>query len=210
MKLVTIIGNDAGIEYGLDKPAITLGRDSDVDIIIRDLQASRRHAEIRQKGGQLFITDLGSTNGTFVNGVQIQGTQALHVGDEIRIGNVALRLQEGQVAVQPRPPAPAGRGKQEWAPRVGAGGKRRGAPDAVPPRGNLKWVLVGVAAPIIVMIGCMLIWWLTRPGGGLSEAGQGVGTSTPTAQATAAPGLPGPALPAVPDIGLPTGPGKPD
>ena len=126
MKLVTTQGDDASIEYGLDKPVITLGRGSDADIVIRDPQASRHHAEIRVIGDHFTITDLGSTNGTFVNGVQIQGTHTLQPGDEIRIGHAILRLEEGRVAA---PPLPLARSST----------KSRPAPEVAPPRGNFRW-----------------------------------------------------------------------
>src|SRR5512147_2923182 len=65
----------------------TLGRMPDHDIVIADEAASRTHAMLElDEGDQLVIRDAGSTNGTFVNGHQISGVQALSHNDQIRIG----------------------------------------------------------------------------------------------------------------------------
>ena len=64
----------------------TLGRSRDCEIVIDDPNASRRHAELRPRGGAWVITDLGSTNGTRVNGRTVQGPEVVRPGDEIEIG----------------------------------------------------------------------------------------------------------------------------
>src|SRR4051812_38871696 len=75
--------------------AVVLGRALDCDVCIADSDISRKHCRIELAVDQWIVRDLGSTNGTFVNGVRT--TQApLHVGDTLRVGNAALRfdLQE--------------------------------------------------------------------------------------------------------------------
>ncbi|MDI1462374.1 ATP-binding cassette domain-containing protein [Catellatospora sp. KI3] len=67
-----------------------LGRDSDNDIVIDDLQASRRHAELRRVGNSYQIVDLGSRNGTFLNGRRVLKATALHSGDLVSIGRHEL------------------------------------------------------------------------------------------------------------------------
>ena len=63
-----------GITRVLDRP-LRIGRADDSDVVIRDLQVSRRHAELRDLGGGRFrLTDTGSSNGTFVNGQRITTT----------------------------------------------------------------------------------------------------------------------------------------
>jgi pSer/pThr/pTyr-binding forkhead associated (FHA) protein len=71
-----------------------------------DHELSRRHARLaRDAGGQLTIEDLGSANGTFVNGERVGGRQVLKMGDSIQIGSTTLRLTH--VGQAPAPPAPA-------------------------------------------------------------------------------------------------------
>jgi pSer/pThr/pTyr-binding forkhead associated (FHA) protein len=79
-------GLRAGDEYDLLE-GITLGRGEAVDIRIEDPFASSRHARISRQGDLLVLEDLGSTNGTFLNGEPLRGPQPLHSGDRIAIGD---------------------------------------------------------------------------------------------------------------------------
>jgi FHA domain-containing protein len=69
-----------------------IGRDAGNDIPLPDEAASARHAKLDVEDGEWWIEDLGSTNGTLVNGVRITKREKLRAGDEIAIGRVALRL----------------------------------------------------------------------------------------------------------------------
>ncbi len=77
-------GHEPGVAYDLLGGA-TLGR-GDVEIHLDDQFASSRHARISRRGRTLVIEDLGSTNGTYLNGEPLTGPQPLHDGDQIRIG----------------------------------------------------------------------------------------------------------------------------
>ena len=82
-----------------DKASLTIGRDADNDISLDGLQISNRHAKLSLRGGEIFAEDLGSTNGTFVNGVRIS-RQAVSPSDQIHIGTFLLRCDaSGQIAV---------------------------------------------------------------------------------------------------------------
>lgn len=74
---------------------ISIGREN-AELILSDDAVSRRHAAIRAAGLGLEIEDLGSSNGTFVNGRRIDGTQALGDGDEIRIGATTIAVEVAQ------------------------------------------------------------------------------------------------------------------
>ncbi len=78
-------GHQPGVAYDLMDP-VTLGR-GDVEIRLGDPFASSRHARITRQGRTLVIEDLGSTNGTLLNGEPLNGPQPLHDGDRIRIGD---------------------------------------------------------------------------------------------------------------------------
>jgi hypothetical protein len=69
--------------------AVVVGRLPECEVVLSDSNVSRRHAELRRKGDGVFVTDLGSTNGTRVNGVPIR-EQLLASGDEISVGSTRL------------------------------------------------------------------------------------------------------------------------
>jgi pSer/pThr/pTyr-binding forkhead associated (FHA) protein len=79
-------GHQSGAAYDIPNSGATLGR-GDVEIQIEDPFASARHAQITRQGYLLVIEDLGSTNGTYLNGEPLRGPQPLHPGDRIRIGD---------------------------------------------------------------------------------------------------------------------------
>jgi hypothetical protein len=64
----------------------TIGRGRQSDIVLSDPNVSRQHAEIRPRGGSWVLTDLGSTNGSQLNGRRIEGSEVLRSGDEIELG----------------------------------------------------------------------------------------------------------------------------
>jgi hypothetical protein len=70
--------------------AFTIGRMNNCDIVINDLSVSKMHAKIDHQHGQITITDLGSTNGTFVNGSKVYGTQVLNQYDIVKAGNALV------------------------------------------------------------------------------------------------------------------------
>ncbi len=80
-----------GKQYPVRATGTTIGRTADSDVRLGDELASRRHARIERRNGEFVITDLGSTNGTYVNGRRVH-QRPLHGGDEIRVGRVRLRF----------------------------------------------------------------------------------------------------------------------
>lgn len=72
-------------EIRLKKLPVLLGRGSDAEIQVLDGFASRRHCEISEKEGALFVRDLGSKNGSFVNGRYVSES-SLRPGDELGVG----------------------------------------------------------------------------------------------------------------------------
>ena len=91
--LLTIEPQDAkGTEYILEEE-IFLGRDEECAIIIKDTFASHRHARIFLEENTLFLEDLTSTNGTFVNGEKIEKPFLLRQSDRIQIGNTILEAK---------------------------------------------------------------------------------------------------------------------
>jgi pSer/pThr/pTyr-binding forkhead associated (FHA) protein len=71
---------------------VTIGRGPENDIIVDDREVSRRHAQVRHDGGRFVLVDLGSKNGTRLNGVPVASAAPLSDGDEVRIGTRARFL----------------------------------------------------------------------------------------------------------------------
>lgn len=99
--LQVVRGRSASTILKLTDGVTSIGRHDDCVIRIKSSQVSRRHCEIFEVTGKLTVRDLGSSNGTFVNGKRVSGQQVLKPGDEVTVGAVTLR-----VAI-PGQPAPA-------------------------------------------------------------------------------------------------------
>ena len=74
-----------------------LGRSADADLPLPDEPTlSRKHAEVVRQGGKVTVKDLGSKNGTFVNGVAASDPITLHNGDEVRLGAWTARFMSAE------------------------------------------------------------------------------------------------------------------
>jgi pSer/pThr/pTyr-binding forkhead associated (FHA) protein len=85
---------DEGEVIGIDSTALTVGRGSDNDLPLEvDEYASGRHARLEPRGDGVYVADLGSTNGTFVNGIRLTGDRKLVPGDIVRVGQTDFRFE---------------------------------------------------------------------------------------------------------------------
>jgi hypothetical protein len=86
-------GLQAGAAFVLDG-STTIGRSAETDIQIEDSFASSRHAQIYEREGYLYIEDMGSTNGTYLNGRRLKSRELLRAADRIRIGETEFRYEQ--------------------------------------------------------------------------------------------------------------------
>ncbi len=85
---------DEGDEFSVDSAPLTVGRGGQNDVAIDgDEFASARHVRFEPRRDGVWVTDLGSTNGTYVNGVRIDGARRLAPGDVVRVGETDLRFE---------------------------------------------------------------------------------------------------------------------
>ncbi|MBL8164390.1 MAG: FHA domain-containing protein [Anaerolineae bacterium] len=119
-RLVVRRGPQPNQVYELDKDIITLGRDITNNITINDPEVSRHHMRLTRGAGGFTLEDLGSTNGTFVNGQRLTGAKPLSNGDMIGLGETVTLQYElvramsagvgtGMPEVMPTSPGPAAR-----------------------------------------------------------------------------------------------------
>ena len=85
-------GPRRGERLAVPPTGLTIGRQHDNDLVLDEQQVSRHHAHLTMRAGAIVIADLGTANGTLVNGVRISGTSTLHPGDLIQIGATTFRL----------------------------------------------------------------------------------------------------------------------
>lgn len=82
-----------GTRHVLDTERVTIGRQSGCTITIRDTNVSREHAQLRRRPNGWTLRDLGSTNGTKLNGVRVEGEQTLANGDVIMLGAIRVTFE---------------------------------------------------------------------------------------------------------------------
>jgi len=170
-------GPHRGQRFSVAKDSIILGRVAGSDVVISDPEVSRRHASITWERDQPVIRDLGSTNGTFVNGVRLTGPQALRDGDTIGLGKVQLGFQCPAVAgayptvAKPAPLPPA------YAPPPSPPAEAMRGP------GGLSWLALGLfslAVVILLVVAAVGAYLYTQQGEEVAEVPTVVISSLPS------------------------------
>ncbi|MCK6585799.1 MAG: FHA domain-containing protein, partial [Anaerolineales bacterium] len=87
-------GPTPGVTFPLDGDQLTIGRDSTNGVAINDAEISRKHARLMFQGGKYVLEDLGSTNGTFVNGQRLAGPVVLKPGDVVSLGEQIVLMYD--------------------------------------------------------------------------------------------------------------------
>ena len=171
-QLIMRSGPTPGAAFTLEGDQLTIGRDSTNEIVINDAEISRRHARLTFQGGKYVLEDLGSTNGTFVNGQRLAGPRVLKAGEVVSFGEQivlvfeAINIDAGATMVSPRasavpaaprPAAPPPPPPAEYAGSIPAD------PAATPtPLIKNNMVLIISAAVILLLICCCisLLFWV--------------------------------------------------
>ena len=157
--------------FDLHKDVHTIGREAGNDILINDPQVSRHHARVTLQGGTYVLEDLGSTNGTFVNGRRVSGPVALSAGDMVGFGDTVVLAVSGAAdasvtqagRVQPAAPTfpsmPSAR--QPAAPPPQAPPTRPGpyVPEAAPAGAaatTQRMIVIGCAGLALLAVICVM------------------------------------------------------
>ena len=104
---------------------IIIGRSSDLDMVLVEDMVSRRHAKISSTDAEIYIQDMGSTNGTFVNGEKINGRALLNEGDRILVGTSIIKVVAVEGALAQRRARP--RRRRSSRPARSSARRRRAA-----------------------------------------------------------------------------------
>jgi hypothetical protein len=159
-RLIVRSGPNPGTVFDLTKEVTMLGRDVTNDIPLGDAEISRQHARLTRTPGGMVLEDLGSTNGTFVNGERLTSPRLLQPGDTLGFGeNVTLTFESTAPEAAATVMGPAARGAPAPrpipppAPRAAPPGAPAGAPMAPvvaeKSGGQNRWLLAGC--------GCLLL-----------------------------------------------------
>ncbi len=162
-RLVMNQGPKTGETFALDKDVIALGRAPTNDIVIAEPQVSRQHARIVRQGDVLVLEDLGSTNGTFVNGVRLVSPHVLVGGDVIALGDAVRftyyapgRPAESRTTIPVETPAEGQWIRPGQAPQYPPPYAQEAQPRAVST--NIKWLWIGCGCLVLLcMTACVAV-----------------------------------------------------
>ncbi|MEP0806409.1 MAG: FHA domain-containing protein [Chloroflexota bacterium] len=177
-QLIMRQGPTPGATFLLEGSQLNIGRDSSNEIVINDAEVSRRHARLTFQGGKYVLEDLGSTNGTFVNGQRLAGPRVLKAGEVVSLGEQIVLVYEvttndpGATMVSPRaaaapslsrpaavPPPPA-----DYVGSVPASpAPSSSAPPSTPAparRMNILPIIIAVAVLFFICLCAGFLWYI--------------------------------------------------
>ncbi|MFZ5920719.1 MAG: FHA domain-containing protein [Chloroflexota bacterium] len=94
---IPYLSDPSGREHVLEHESTRIGRAAENEIVVLEKRASREHARIRREGRRTLLEDLGSTNGTFLNGERVSGTISLRDGDQVTVGDVTFTFHDPEM-----------------------------------------------------------------------------------------------------------------
>lgn len=163
-------GPNPGTVYPLEGDQLSIGRDSSNEVAINDAEISRRHARLTFQGGKYVLEDLGSTNGTFVNGQRLTGPRVLKPGEVISLGEQivfvyeAVETDPGATMVsQRKPAAPRPPAAPPPAPRQYAGQVPASPPAGMPAKKTkIAPIAIGIGAVVLICLCIGALWYIDR------------------------------------------------
>ena len=184
-QLVIRSGAGAGKVFPLEKSEMHVGRDVTNELVISDEKVSRRHARLYTEGDQYVVEDLGSTNGTFINGARLSGPHLLRVGEQITFGETSIVSYERvdqdpnatvmstitsspstlqtpqQEPIPPKPPARAKQSSQYISSQVPLAREEFEAsvPPAARKKSNAPLIIVLVILALFICL-CAVAFWM--------------------------------------------------
>jgi predicted component of type VI protein secretion system len=163
-------GPNPGTVYALDSDQISIGRDSSNSIPVNDAEVSRHHSRLSFQGGKYVLEDMGSTNGTFVNGQRLTGPRVLKSGEVISLGEQIVFVYE---AVESDPGATVVSSRADFASRPAstppppppayAGQVPAAQPEAMPAKKiNPVPIAIAVGAVLLICVCISFFVWVDQ------------------------------------------------
>jgi FHA domain len=159
-------GPTPGATYSLEGDQIVIGRDSSNGVVINDAEISRKHARLTFQGGKYVLEDLGSTNGTFVNGQRLAGPAVLKSGDVVSFGEQivlmfdALSADAGATVISSRKNAPAP--VVPPSAQVVPPPPNYSTPLVPVKKNNLTLILIVVGALVLICVCVGALWYIDQ------------------------------------------------
>ncbi len=161
-------GPTPGVTFPLDGDQLTIGRDSTNGVAINDAEVSRKHARLMFQGGKYVLEDLGSTNGTFVNGQRLAGPVVLKPGDVISLGEQIVLMYDA-IATDPGATVAVSRKAMQSAPPVQSTSTGYAppppavssyAPPPVAKKTNMVPIFIAVGVLLFICVCAGFFWWV--------------------------------------------------
>jgi hypothetical protein len=160
--LVIHQGSAAGSEHPVDGELILGREDGTADLVLDDPGVSRRHARVLPENGAVIVEDLGSSNGTYVNGERISGPVELGAGDEVQVGATVLGVEGGGTAATALMPPGAPATAEHPGPSPRQPGPSRGpVPGRLAPHPHAETNIPALAAVFLGPLSILLIFLST-------------------------------------------------
>jgi len=176
-RLIVRTGPNPGMVFDLTKEITTLGRDVANDIVLGDPEVSRQHARLTRTPGGYVLEDLGSTNGSFVNGERLSSPRVLNPGDLLGMSEkVTLTFEMAIPEAAETVMSPAARAEpaaptvQDFSPTPTPPSVAPVRPAQVPPplqaeapaqkKGRSPWIAAGFGCLIVIAVLVAILWYM--------------------------------------------------
>jgi predicted component of type VI protein secretion system len=178
-QLIMRSGPTPGAIFPLEGDQLNIGRDSTNEVTINDAEISRRHARLTFQGGKYVLEDLGSTNGTFVNGQRLAGPRVLKAGEVVSFGEQIVLVFEvvtndpGATMISPRAAAIPSVSRPAVAPPPQPADYVGSVPASPPPASysapstpqpakkmNILPILIGVVLLFCICLCAGMLWYI--------------------------------------------------
>ena len=171
-RMIVRTGPNPGTVFELTKEVSLIGRDVTNDVVVGDAQISRQHSRITRTPGGYVLEDLGSTNGTFVNGERLVAPRVMNPGDLVALGETvsltfdATSPEAAATVAQPAATAEPAKKVPQAAAQPAAQAKPASPPisaeEASPPekKGGKPWLLAGVGCFVLILVCGGFVWFM--------------------------------------------------